>query len=624
MDLINSLKLNIVLFIALIFVLCTSLLKVTSAFFDPQFFLIYVCIISTSAVVILSIGDIIQKKVTVNQLAAIALFATFLHQEWLSATFINLMIVSARLFGIYTESKAKNTIKSLLKLRPESVKIKKDNQFVVVPLNQVKKGDQIVVEAGDRIPVDGIVISGNADIDQSSLTGESLPISVGPNHQVFSSTLNLSGSLLIRADKIGADTTFQKIINLVESAQNNKIKYQTVAEKFAGWYIIITVISSVLILIISRNVNLVISFLLVSCADDIAVAVPLAYWAAIAQAAKNGIIIKGGNYLEVLAKIKTIITDKTGTITKARLKVVKTVSFSASIPESKVMYYAAIAESVSEHPLAKAVMKHFELLRLRYPLPTDFIEQPGGGVKAICHHHVIIAGSPKYIQKNKITITPTQTKILEDWEKQAATAILIAVDKKLLGFIALEDEVKPEVRGTLKQLTALGVNRIVLLTGDNEFAANVIAQKTGITEVHANLKPQDKLAFVEHNLSPNNKIAYIGDGVNDSASLAQADVSFAMGAIGTDSAIEAADIAIMDDNFSRVDAAISLAKTTRNIIIEDFTIWGIVNTLGLYLVFAGYLNPPEAALFNFVTDFFPLINSFRIFGYKINRHVHTR
>ena len=606
MNVIYSLKLNTVLLIILLFTLLTN-------FFYPSPLIIIVSTLSTLLVVVVALTNLINKRITVDQLAAIALTVSFFHQEWLSIAFINLMIISARIFGIYTENKAKNTIQSLLKLRPESVKLKQNGVIKIVPIERLHPGDLVIIETGERIPIDGIVVSGQADIDQSTLTGESLPVFAETGHRVLSSTLNLSGSLVVRAEKVGADTTFQKIINLVESAQNNKIRFQTITEKFAAWYIVISLVSALFIYLISSNLNLVLSFLLVTCADDIAVAVPLAYWAGIAIAAKNGIIIKGGNYLEVLSRVTMLITDKTGTLTKAKLHVVNVMPLLSKYSPDKVLFYAAIAESVSDHPLAKAVIKDIHRHQIKYPMPSNFKEYPGGGVSARYRQSSILVGSQHFFVKQRISLNNNAVTEIEKLEKQGDSIILVACNKKIIGLIALEDEIKPEVSETIKKLQKNGIKRLVLLTGDNEYAANTIAQKIGITEVYANCKPEDKLNFIQNNISLDHKIAYIGDGVNDSATLAQADVGFAMGVIGADSAIESADIAIMDDNFSRVNTAITLAKTTKTIVKQDFAIWAVVNMVGIYLAFSGRINPPQAALFNFVTDFFPLLNSLRLF-----------
>ena len=406
---------------------------------------------------------------------------------------------------------------------------------------------------------------------------------------------------------------------MVESAQNSKIKYQTIAEKFAAWYIVISLIISIGIYFFSGNSNLVLSFLLVTCADDIAVGVPLAYWAAIAVAAKNGIIIKGGNYLEALSKVDTLVTDKTGTITKAHLQVIEIHPLIPRLSPEKLLYFAAIPESISEHPLARAIVKDAKRHLGLIPAPTRFREYPGGGVSATYRNADILVGSHQFFLRRRLHLDATAKQLIKKWEQQGSTVVIVSLNHKLVGLIALQDEIKPEVIPTIAKLHQNGIKRIVILTGDNEITAAAIAAKVGITEVYANCRPEDKLHFLQKNINKFSRVAYVGDGVNDSATLAQADVSFAMGVIGADSAIQAADIAIMDDKFSRINAAIALAKATKKVVIQDFVIWGVVNLFGIILVFRGVINPPQAALYNFITDFLPLLNSFRLFGYKIRQ-----
>ena len=254
---------------------------------------------------------------------------------------------------------------------------------------------------------------------------------------------------------------------------------------------------------------------------------------------------------------------------------------------------------------------------MTFHAPEQFEEYPGGGIRARAHARYISIGSPHFIEKKHISLIPAAEKVIEDWEKKGATVVLVALNQKIVGCIALEDEVKPEVARAITLLSEIGIDRVVLLTGDNELAAAAIAQKTGIHEYYANCKPDDKVKFIQKNRPTTGTLVFVGDGVNDAASLSAADASFAMGAIGADSAIESADIAIMDDKFSHIYSTIKLAKFTKHIVVSNFIIWGVVNVVGIYLVFAGLITPPQAALFNFATDFLPLLNSFRLFNYSL-------
>ncbi len=571
---------------------------------------------ATIPVVISAIKAIKNKKVTVDLLASIALFVSLLHREWASVVFINLMITSARIFGDYTEGKAHDAIKSLLKLRPEKVKIKKESGIVEEPIENVNVGDLVVVESGDRVPIDGIIIEGDASIDQSSLTGESIPITKSKGHKVLSSTLCLSGSLIVKTEKVGKDTTFEKIVALVESAQAGKLGIQTVADKFATIYILITLFGSVAIFLLTSNLSIVLSVLLVACADDIAVAIPMAFWSAIAKAAKNGIIIKGGSFIEGLARVKTIIVDKTGTLTKGMIKTEKIITF-GNLKSHEALSIFASVESVSEHPIAKAITQHAKNDGVPIKTPQNFKEVAGKGIVATYKGSRIVVGSERFLTEEKIEISAEQLEQIQAYQKEGFNVVLLGIKGRLAAFLTLADQIRPDAKSTIAKLKTLGITNIIMLTGDNENVASRVAREVGITTFHANLLPEDKLKYVKTYLEKRGKLAMVGDGVNDAASLALADIGIAMGAIGSDAAIEAADIALMQDNFSKVAEAVKLGRYTTNISKQNFIIWGIVNAIGLTLVLAATMGPQAAAAYNFITDFFPILNSFRVFRYKI-------
>ncbi len=580
--------------------------------------IITVGLLATVPVVVSAVKALKNKKVTVDLLASIALAVSLLHREWASVAFINLMITSARIFGDYTEGKAHDAIKSLLKLRPEKVKIKKDNGIVETGIAEVKIGDLIIVESGDRVPIDGSIVQGSASIDQSSLTGESIPVSKEKGYKVLSSTLCLSGSLVVKTEKVGKDTTFEKIVALVESAQGGKLGIQGVADKFATIYITITLFGAIALFLLTQNLTLVLSVLLVACADDIAVAIPMAFWGAIAKAASQGIIIKGGSFLEGLANVKTLLVDKTGTLTKGTIRTEQIITY-GKMPSHEALSYFASLESVSEHPIAKAIVLHAKNDGVPVKTPERFKEHAGRGVVAYVKGSKAISGSLRFVKEEKVEISPSQLKQAEDLEKDGYNVVFLGVKGKLAALLTLADQIRPEARSTITKLKSLGVENVIMLTGDNENVAARVAHEVGITTFHANLLPQDKLKFVKSYLGKKGKLAMVGDGVNDAASLALADIGIAMGAIGSDAAIEAADVALMQDNLSKVADAVKLSRYTSGIAKQNFTIWGIVNAVGLILVFGAMMGPQGAAAYNFVTDFFPLFNSFKVFRYKVSR-----
>ncbi len=594
-----QIKINIAILIALII----------SFVFHPL--LIAIGILSTIPVIISAIKSLRDKKVSVDLLASIALLASILHREWASVAFINLMITSARIFGNYTEGKADDAIKSLLKLRPEIVKIKSRNAITKVGINDVKIGDLVIVETGDRVPVDGKIIEGSASLDESSLTGESIPVTKIVGQKVFSSTLNLTGSFIMETEKVGSDTTFEKIVGLIESAKSEKVGIQTTADKFASIYITITLVFSITLFAITQNLTLILSVLLVACADDIAIAIPMAYWGALAKAAKSGIIIKGASYLEGLTQLHTVILDKTGTLTNL-------ISF-GSLKSHELLSLLANVESVSEHPIAKAIVLHATRDGLKIKTPEKFEEFAGLGIMAFSGKRKILAGNLKFLKKENVTINNEELKIAKEHQENGFQVVYLAINKKLAGIVTLADQIRPESKQTIAALRSFGVKNIIMLTGDNELVAKRVAGEVGITEFHADLLPENKLEFIKKlkEKHPTEKIAMVGDGVNDAASLKLADIGVAMGAIGSDAAIDAADIALMQDNLSKLITAIKLGNYTKQIAKENFIIWGTVNIAGLFLVFSYIIGPQGAAAWNFVTDFLPIANSLRVLKHKI-------
>ncbi len=354
------------------------------------FFIAAVAILGLLPVLISALKALFRRRLTIDLLASIALIFALINQQWFSATFISLMLASARVFSRYTENQAKKSIQSLFKLRPQKVHIKDGGKIKEIKIEELKIGDLILVEAGERIPADGIVESGTGTIDQSSLTGESKPLAKQPGDKVWSSALNIDGSLVVKADKVGEDTTFSKIVKLVEEAQQGKASIVSFSEHFTNWYILLTLIGSIIIYFITHNLLLVLSILLVTCADDIAIAIPLGITAAIGAAAKKGMIIKGGNFIEGFSKVRVLVTDKTGTITQGKLQVQNIVIFEKKLKEKFLPYLGAIA-SASRHPTAAAALNYLNGKKINIPKIEEVNEKPGHGIKGLINNEWIFA-----------------------------------------------------------------------------------------------------------------------------------------------------------------------------------------------------------------------------------------
>lgn len=559
-----------------------------------------------------------NRELTIDFLAVIALSFAILNNEWKSASFISLMLSCARIFDEWTDRRTKNIVQSLLKFRPDKVKVKKDQSYELVDISNVKVNDLLIIENGDRIPVDGIIIEGNALINESTLTGESLPKNKTKGDKVFSSTLNEDGGIIIKCLKIESESTLAKIVDLVEKSSLKKSKIIKIVSKFTKWYIIITFIGSLVIYFFTGNLLLVLSILLVVCADDIAVSVPLAFTASIAKAAKMGILIKSSDVLEKLAKIKIIITDKTGTLTTGK-PIVNGIKTFNDFNEKAFLENLALAESNSSHPIAKPIIEYIKSRQINIKNPVDFDEISGQGIIVKDGDIKIIAGKLYFLQQNNINIQESEVIEINKLESLGYSITALSINNKFAGVIYFEDKIKESSKDAISKSIQLGIQKWIMLTGDNNTVAKRVATSVGISDYKANLKPEDKIKYIEEikTINKDNFVAMVGDGVNDAAALAMSDIGFAMGAIGSDTAIDASDVALMHDDLIKIPEAMILGKITNRIVQQNFWVWGLSNIIGLFLVFSNTIGPTGAATYNFLTDFVPIFNALRIGIVKI-------
>lgn len=579
----------------------------------PQDVFKIISIIAVIPVIIDSFKSLIKKEISTDLLAAVALIFSFLAKEWYSAAFINLMLSSARIFDIWTQKKSEDLLNGLLKLRPDSVKVQIQGNVELKKLIDIKINDLILVNPGDRIPVDGVVESGQASIDESTLTGESIPITKGKGDLVYSPTLNTSGEIIVRVTKTTEESTLTKIIQLVENASIKKSKIVRMADRFTKWYILATLIGSILAYIFTGNILFVLSVLLVVCADDIAVSIPLAFSVAIVKASERGILIKSAEVLEKISNIDTFITDKTGTLTTGKLNIVDIIPFS-DLPKNDLLKYIASAESRSSHPIAAPILAYVKGIDIKIVSPDKSKESPGEGIVAEVNGKKIVVGKVDFLKSKGVTISKEKEAKINDLDKSGFSIVALAINKNMSGLIAFEDTLRISANNIVQKTKSLGAKKWIMLTGDNELIAQKIANKVGIDEVKSNLTPSQKLEFIEKTkltLGQKN-LAMIGDGVNDAASLAMADVGIAMGTVGSDAAINAADISLMTDNLDKIPEAMVLGAETKRIVMRIFSIWATTNIIGLILVFTKVLNPTGAATYNFLTDFLPIILALRV------------
>ena len=557
-----------------------------------------------------------KKKVNVDLLATIALFFSFLSNEWGSFLFINLMLAAARILDLYTKRRVQRSLKSLAKLKPLKARVLRENQPVEIPLSEVKVGDLVAVGLGEQIPVDGIVFHGSATVDQSSLTGESIPVLHTVNDAVFSATIVVSGNIIVRAEKIGAETTFELMIKLVETSQDTKTRMKTLAERFASWYIVIMLAISIALYAVTGNVPLVLAVVLVVCADDIAIAIPLAYIIAIGTAARRGIIIKSADFLDSAAKMTTLIVDKTGTLTLGKLSVKNAYPF-GNTDLAKVLELACSICNRSSHPVSKAIVHYAKEIGIACKAPNHFKEVEGRGIIGVgTNNEKIILGHPDFLNEQNIPFTDEVSAVIANGIAQSNNITLLALNGTVIGVFALADEIRDAVVDTITTLKKSGVRKVVMLTGDNEGVAKNIAERLGIDKYYSKLLPEHKVFVLKEHLGNGGTVAMVGDGVNDAAVLTRADIGIAMGGIGTDATIESADIVLMQDDFSKILELRGIAKKVLAVARGNFAIWAMVNGVGLYFVFTGVFDPSKAAAYNFLTDFIPSANSLRRFRYR--------
>lgn len=564
-----------------------------------------------------------QREITVDLLAGVALIFALLGREWSSAIFVSLMLSAARVMTHWNDARTERNLSGLLHLRPERARVRRNNTVSEVAVTDIVVGDLVLCEVGSRIPIDGRVQAGDATVDEASLTGESLPVEKSTGSLVLSSTLVASGSLEIEATRVGQDTTLEKIIALVERARTDKPAISTFAQQFGKIYILSIFCIAAVLWLWTKDLNLILAVALVVCADDVAIAIPLAYISAIGNAAKRGVIIKGGRYLEAMGQVTTIMFDKTGTITRGQL-VVEQVIVLGSRAEGTLRAYVQCLGERSEHPVAKALAR-IPLLpgqaEVRDSDLTDFEELRGKGLRGTFDNHVLVVGRAALLSEERIELSESHERMLLSLEEQGKSVVCVAFNGEIAGLVVMADAIRPEAKETLERLRRLGVKRLVMLTGDNSAVAAQVARAVGIDEYYAGLLPQEKLAQVER-LTAEGVSVMVGDGVNDAASLERATVGVAMGAIGTAAAIDSANIVLMRDDITRLPELIELSHALKGVVRENFWIWGFSNVIGLGLVFMGLIGPAGAAVYNFLSDFFPLLNSLKVTRARLREESH--
>lgn len=543
------------------------------------------------------IKDLINGKITVNVFVTVSLSATMAIGEFRAAAIVIFIMAVAGAVESYALDKSRSGIQELLNLAPITATLYNHGEEQIVPVENIQIGDTIVIKPGERIPVDGIIISGNTSVNQAAITGESVPVEKTIGSELFTGTLNETGRLEVKALKVGADTTLAKIVQRVEEAHELKAPIQKIADRFTTWFLPIVLLAAALGYYITRDIKSAVSILLVAAPCALSIGTPTAVTAGIANMARRGVLIKGGLFFELAGKVDALLVDKTGTFTIGHPKVLDMVSFNG-VSSDEVIRLAAIAEKYSEHPLARAVLVSANEQNISVPNPDDFLSEVGAGVTAITDNKSICVGKPSFLIEKGIIFTPEIKKSISIQNELARTTILVSKENVIIGLIAIADKIRPETKDAVLALNeVLGDGNLHMLTGDNKSSALAVAKQIGIKEVHSELLPEDKQEYVHKLQNKGMKVAMLGDGINDAPALALADVGIAMGSSGTDVAIETADVALMNDNLMNVAEFIVMSRiVVRRIKINIFFSM-IYNIIGIILGNLGLLTPVLAIIF---------------------------
>ena len=549
----------------------------------------------------------LRRQITSHTLMTLGVVAALVVGQWATAAVVVFFMRVGDYAERFTTDRARRAVRDLTRMAPQTARVERAGEEREIPIGEVQVGEIVVVRPGGQIPVDGEVVAGHATVDQAAVTGESMPLEAGPGARVFAATLACLGSLRVRATSVGRDTVFGRVITLVEQAETHRAQVQRLADRFSGSYLPVVAGIAALTYLIRRDPLATAAVLVVACSCSFALATPIAMLASIGAAARRGLLIKGGKYLETLARADVVLLDKTGTLTLGRPQVTDIVPLDGASAD-EVLAIAASAERYSEHPLAEAVRAAATHKALQLAEPEQFEALPGLGVRAGVNGSAIVVGSRRMVPAVASDMEDVGTGALE---AQGKTLLYVARDGAPIGVIAAADTPRPEVPAALEALRGLGVVRIELLTGDNERTAAALAGGLGIA-YRANLLPEDKIAAVRAYQAKGHTVVMVGDGVNDAPALAQADVGVAMGAVGSDVAIEAAHVALMRDDWMLVPEVFRIARRTMRVVSLNLGFTAVYNLLGLSLAALGFLPPIFAAAAQSLPDLGILANSSRL------------
>lgn len=564
-----------------------------------------------------AIGLYEEFDIKADVLVSLALIASVIIGEIFAAGEISVIMTIGALLEDLTVQKAQSGIENLVKLTPKQARIIRDNKEIMINADDIEIGDIVRVIAGETIPVDGVIIKGQGSIDESIMNGESLPVDKYVGDDVLSGTINQYSTFDIKATKTSQDSSLKRMIKLVKEADSKKAPIVSLTDRWATWIVVIALVSSIGTYLVTHQILRSVTILVVFCPCALVLATPTAIMAGIGNASKYGILIKGGDVVERLSKIKNIAFDKTGTLTYGKLSVVEYKSFNPDYDDETFLKILASVEAYSEHPLGKAITSYYkenneELLDIQ-----NFTVNPGKGITANLGEKSILVGNLKLIKDVDINLNKDIINISEEFTKKGCTVIYLSIDNKLIGYVALSDILREEAKEVINYIKSQKINP-VMLTGDNKNSAQNIANIVGIDDIHPSLLPEDKMNIIKNLEDSKSQTCMIGDGVNDALALKYSSVGISMGAIGSDIAIEASDIALASDDIKNIPYLLYLSKKTMKTIKLNVTFSLALNFLAIILAMTGILNPIVGALVHNLGSVFVILNSAKLLKTRNN------
>ena len=559
-----------------------------------------------------AIKSLIKRHAHMDELVALAILAAFVNGDYVTAGVVAFFMLLSELIETRTALGARASIESLIKLTPTKANLLEGKNEREVKVSGLKTGDRIRVRPGDNIPADGEVVEGLSSVNEATITGESLPVDKVPGMQVFAGTSNLTGVLDVTVTKAGKDTTLGKVQSLIIQAEQTKIPIMRIIDRYAKWYTPTILMIAGIVWFFTRDIDRAITILVVSCPCALILATPTAMVAAISASARLGVLIKNVADLEVAGRITAMVFDKTGTVTTGRLYVTK-LTPAEGIEPAELLADAASAEQMSKHPAARALQEVAKEANLSLPAPKNFRETPGKGVTAEVDSSRIMVGRDTFLKENNIDVDNVSDPALH--EEQGFSTLYVAKDSKCIGWIGMQDKTRPEAGKAIKELQDLGVKRVTMLTGDREEVARRVAAELACTDFKAHCLPQDKLAIVEQIKKDGHTVVVVGDGINDAPALAAGDLGIAMGAAGSDVAINSASIALMSDDLKRLPFLVRLSQKTGKVIYQNLGFGIFFIFLGIAAGAAAWLPAMYAAVLHFVGSLVVVFNSARLVRY---------